>query len=49
MQVLADEAGLDVAVVELFTESLSEAGGDADTYLTMMRSNTERITTGLSP
>jgi zinc/manganese transport system substrate-binding protein len=49
VQVLADEAGLDVVVVELFTESLSEAGGDADTYLTMMRSNTERITTGLSP
>jgi zinc/manganese transport system substrate-binding protein len=49
VQVLADEAGLDVAVVELFTESLSETGGDADTYLTMMRSNTERIATGLSP
>jgi zinc/manganese transport system substrate-binding protein len=49
VQVLADEAGIDVAVVELFTESLSAPGSGADTYLTMMRTNTERITTGLSP
>ena len=49
MQVLADEAGLDVAVVELFTESLSEPGAGAGSYLTMMRTNTERIATGLSP
>jgi zinc/manganese transport system substrate-binding protein len=49
VQVLADEAGVDVAVVELFTESLSEAGAGADNYLTMMRTNTERIATGLSP
>jgi zinc/manganese transport system substrate-binding protein len=49
VQVLADEAGVDVAVVELFTESLSEDGADADSYLSMMRTNTERIATGLSP
>ncbi|WP_411698852.1 zinc ABC transporter substrate-binding protein AztC [Conyzicola sp.] len=49
VQVLADEAGIDVAVVELFTESLSDRGEGADTYLTMMRTNTERIATGLSP
>jgi zinc/manganese transport system substrate-binding protein len=49
VQVLADEAGVDVAVVELFTESLSEPGEGADDYLTMMRTNTERIATGLSP
>jgi len=49
VQVLADEAGLDVAVVELFTESLSEPGAGAGSYLTMMRTNTERIATGLSP
>lgn len=49
VRVLADEAGIDVAVVELFTESLSEPGGGADSYLTMMRTNTERIATGLSP
>jgi zinc/manganese transport system substrate-binding protein len=49
VQVLADEAGVDVAVVELFTESLSEDGAGADSYLSMMRTNTERIATGLSP
>lgn len=49
VQVLADEAQLDVAVVELFTESLSAPGTGAETYLTMMRTNTERISTGLSP
>jgi zinc/manganese transport system substrate-binding protein len=49
VRVLADEAGIDVAVVELFTESLSDPGEGADSYLTMMRTNTERIATGLSP
>lgn len=49
IQVLADEAGVDVGVSELFTESLTEKGEGADTYLTMMRANTERITSGLSP
>lgn len=49
VQVLADEADVDVAVVPLFTESLSAESGDAPTYLTMMRANTERIATGLSP
>lgn len=49
IQVLASEAGIEVDVVELFTESLPESGGGADTYLTMMRANTERITDGLNP
>ncbi|WP_285038403.1 zinc ABC transporter substrate-binding protein AztC [Plantibacter sp. lyk4-40-MEA-4] len=49
VQVLADEADVDVAVVPLFTESLTAGSGDAPTYLTMMRANTERIATGLSP
>ncbi len=49
MQVLSSEADIDVDVVELYTESLTAEGGGADTYLTMMRSNTERITEGLSP
>ena len=49
VQVLADEADLDVAVVELYTESLTEPGGDAATYLAMMRVNTDRIAQGLSP
>lgn len=49
IQVLASEAGIEIDVVELFTESLTESGGGADTYLTMMRANTERITDGLNP
>lgn len=48
-QVLADEAGIDVEVVPLITESLTEPGTDADSYIGMMRVNTERITSGLSP
>ena len=49
VQVLADEASVDVDVVALFTESLGDPGEGADTYLQMMRSNTELIATGLSP
>jgi zinc/manganese transport system substrate-binding protein len=49
VQVLADEARIDVDVVELFTESLTEKGGGAETYLQMMRANTDRITAGLTP
>ena len=37
-----------LAVVPLYTESLSEAGGEADTYLTMMRVNAARIVAGLT-
>ncbi len=48
VQVLADEAGREVDVVELVTESLTGADGDAPTYLDLMRVNTERIATGLS-
>lgn len=47
-QALASEADVHVEVVELFTESLTEPDGAAPTYLTMMRINAERITTGLS-
>lgn len=47
-QVLAREAGLDVAVVGLFTESLGAAGSGAETYLDMMRTNTERIAAALT-
>ncbi len=49
MQALAGEADLEVDVVELYTESLTSAEGGAPDYLTMMRVNTERIATGLSP
>ncbi|NEM08588.1 zinc ABC transporter substrate-binding protein AztC [Geodermatophilus normandii] len=47
VQVLADQAGVDVSVVPLFTESLTEEGGGAETYLQMMRANTEDIVAGL--
>jgi zinc/manganese transport system substrate-binding protein len=39
---LASEAG-DVAVVELFSESLGSSGSGADTYLDMVRTNAKRI------
>lgn len=45
---LAREAGVQVRVVELYTESLTAADGGAPTYLAMMRANTERIADGLS-
>lgn len=49
VQVLAEEADREVAVVELITESLAPPGEPGDTYLDMMHVNTERITRGLSP
>lgn len=48
MRALATEADVHVEIVELYTESLTEPGGEAGDYLTMMRVNTERISTGLS-
>ena len=49
VQVLADEADVDVDVVALYTESLTAPGGGAETYLEMLRANERLITTGLSP
>ena len=49
VRALADEADRQVTVTELFTESLTDASDGAPDYLTMMRVNTERITSGLSP
>lgn len=49
VQVLAEEADREVAVVELITESLAAPGEPGDTYLDMMHVNTERIVGGLSP
>lgn len=49
IQVLAAEADVQVEVIELFTESLTDPGEGADTYLTMMRANTDRIADGLTP
>ncbi|WP_280357805.1 zinc ABC transporter substrate-binding protein AztC [Nocardia otitidiscaviarum] len=48
-RVLAEQAGVRVEVVALHTESLTPPGGGADTYLDMMRANTEAIVTGLAP
>lgn len=44
---LADEVG-DVAVVELFTESLGDEESGADSYLSMMRINAQRVAEALS-
>lgn len=46
-QTLAAEVG-GVEVVELFTESLGEAGSGGETYLAMMRTNAERIAAALA-
>lgn len=48
MRALAQEAGVEVEVLELYTESLTEPGGGAEDYLTMMRVNAERIASGLA-
>lgn len=45
--VLAEQAGVDVRIVPLYTESLSPPGTPGATYLDMMRANTEFILTGL--
>ncbi|MFB6953837.1 zinc ABC transporter substrate-binding protein AztC [Streptomyces niveus] len=46
-QVLRSESRIDVDVVPLFSESLTEKGKGAATYLEMMRANTRSIATGL--
>ncbi|MFE5666339.1 zinc ABC transporter substrate-binding protein AztC [Streptomyces niveus] len=46
-QVLKSESRIDVDVVPLFSESLTEKGKGAATYLEMMRANTRSIATGL--
>jgi zinc/manganese transport system substrate-binding protein len=47
-RVLAEQAGIHVQVIALYSESLTEAGGGAATYLEMMRANTEAIVLGLT-
>ncbi|GAB3472932.1 zinc ABC transporter substrate-binding protein AztC [Nocardiopsis coralliicola] len=47
-QVMAEEAGVEVEVVPLFTESLSGPGGEAATYPEMFRSNAEAIAGALA-
>jgi zinc/manganese transport system substrate-binding protein len=46
-RVLAQDAGVQVRIVPLYSESLSPPGTPADTYLDMMRANTDAIVTGL--
>ncbi|MFI6696778.1 zinc ABC transporter substrate-binding protein AztC [Streptomyces sp. NPDC050433] len=46
-QVLRHESEIDVDVVPLFSESLTEKGKGAATYLEMMRANTRAIAMGL--
>jgi zinc/manganese transport system substrate-binding protein len=45
---LSNEAGGDVVVVELYSESLSEPDGEAGTYVEMMRTNVRLIVEALS-
>lgn len=45
---LADEGGQDVAVVELFTESLGGPGSGAERYVDLLRTNAERIVDALT-
>jgi zinc/manganese transport system substrate-binding protein len=46
--VLAEETGEDIAVVELFSESLGEPGSGGETYLQLIRTNADRIVGALS-
>jgi zinc/manganese transport system substrate-binding protein len=45
---LAEQAGIDVDVVALYTESLGEPGSSGATYVDMMRANTDGIVSGLA-
>ncbi|MFF8682574.1 zinc ABC transporter substrate-binding protein AztC [Streptomyces sp. NPDC015237] len=47
-EVLRQEMGGDVDVVSLYSESLTEKGKGAGTYLEMMRANTSAMTEGLT-
>lgn len=47
-EVLASNAGIDVQVVSIFTESLTDADGEAPTYISMQKINAERIASTLS-
>lgn len=46
-RVLADQAGVDVRVLSLYSESLTGSDGQAPTYEAMMRANTDTIVAGL--
>lgn len=46
--VLAEETGEDIEVVELFSESLGEEGSGGETYLDLIRTNADRIVAALA-
>jgi zinc/manganese transport system substrate-binding protein len=46
--VLAEETGEDIAVVELFSESLGEEGSGGETYVELIRTNADRIVGALA-
>ncbi|MGW9351484.1 zinc/manganese transport system substrate-binding protein [Nocardiopsis flavescens] len=46
--VMAEQAGVDIDVVPLYSESLTGPDGGAPTYLDMMRANTDAIVAGLT-
>lgn len=47
-EVLAAEAGVNVTIVALYTESLGPPGSDATSYLDMLDTNTDRIVAALT-
>ncbi|GAB3213367.1 zinc ABC transporter substrate-binding protein AztC [Marinactinospora thermotolerans] len=47
-RVMAEEAGLDIEVIPLFSESLTAEGEGAATYVEMTRANTDAIVRGLT-
>lgn len=47
MQVIAKEAGVQIAQIELFTDTLGTANSRGNTYQTMLVANTETIVKGL--
>jgi zinc/manganese transport system substrate-binding protein len=49
IEAMAEETGQEIAIVPLFTESLSEPGQGAGTYLEMAASNAEAIANHLAP
>lgn len=48
VRALAEHTGVEVAVVPLYTESLTASDGEASTYLDMMHVNTDRIEDALT-
>ena len=48
VKTLADEVGGEIAVIELFSESLGEEGSGGATYVEMVRTNAERISGALA-